>query len=91
MRNNLPFASVKSRIPPPTVSGTKTFSDAQRSTYRRLHVTTLDKRGVKTKDKIRRFQILNKPLALANRPMESHGNQLYSRSWPKGNVIHDIR
>lgn len=25
--NNLPFPSVKSRIPPPTVSGTKTFSE----------------------------------------------------------------
>jgi hypothetical protein len=43
MGTDLPFASVKSRIPPPTVSGTKTFSDAQRSTYQVYRVTSLDK------------------------------------------------
>lgn len=30
----LPLASVKSLIPPPTVSGTKTFSDVYLNTYK---------------------------------------------------------
>lgn len=44
-QTNLPLSSVKSLIPPPTVSGTKTFSDAQRSTYQLYEPVTSPDKG----------------------------------------------
>lgn len=40
----LPLASVKSLIPPPTVSGTKTFSEVYLKTFRKLEA--LEKWGI---------------------------------------------